>query len=53
MQSRDPQPIVMQQHGGRTRIGPRETSPPQAVPVKADAAAVECAPRPDRPRDSD
>jgi len=42
MQSRDPQPMAMQQHGGRIKIAPRE---PDAAPVPAQRPEMPAAER--------
>ena len=53
MQPHDPQPMAMQQHGGRIKLTPRAVPSPPAVAARTDEASTDGAPRPDRPRDSD
>jgi hypothetical protein len=53
MQPHDPQPMALQQHGGRIKVSPREApSSPPAAAVRTAEPSADCKPQP-QPRESD
>ena len=52
MQPHDPEPMAMQQHGGRTKIAPHEPYPLPVPARRLDEPEMQYAPRPEQVPDA-